>query len=179
VLQPLVVHIEDMSVLPLSTLSRAPPAHCVPAHYELAPEFQAELHCHIAALQTPMSPGTPVPPAIVPVVMDVVDPDLKVGLGLTPKATGLGLITPPQLVRQRSRISPTSSSPLVPKRILRVNPSQLFHNQGTGQTATIPGLNEAFKSSLTINLIGLDGTRNHIGLDGSLHMGRLPEACTT
>lgn len=149
-LQPLLMQIEDRSVLPLGTLSVTPPPHCVPAQFELAREFEPELHCRIAELQrqtptppgrhvsfriaelqrqTPTPPGRqvsavivgrPVSPAIVP-AKTVVDPDLNIGLGLGLTATTPGL-PPIKLVRQkRSRNLLLSASPLVPT----VDPSVL------------------------------------------------------
>jgi len=108
-LLPLFVQIEDMSVLPLESLSVAPPAHCVPANLKLATEFQPELHCRIAELlrQTSTSQGATELPGV--------DLDLKIGLGLTPLGEDAHL-PPPQLVHQVSRNSPLSSSPLVPRR---------------------------------------------------------------
>jgi len=112
-LLPLFVKVDDLSVLPLCTMSKTPPAHCVPANLTMANEFQPELHCRIAELGR--SPATSLGgPAASDLRIDVTDADLKVGLGLTVKT--LGDSTVPVLVHQRSPSTPLNSSPLAPRR---------------------------------------------------------------
>ena len=112
-LLPLFVKVDDLSVLPLCTMSMAPPAHCVPANLSMATEFQPELHCRIAELRR--SPATSYGgPAVSDLItaMDVAESDLKIGLGLTVQTPGDKTL---RLVSQRSPNSPISSSPLAPR----------------------------------------------------------------
>jgi len=77
-LLPLFVQVEDLSVLPLGTISSAPPAHCVPADLVMTMEFQPELHCRIAELDRALEVVERLMPA-----QSLTDPDLKLGLGFT------------------------------------------------------------------------------------------------
>jgi len=114
-LLPLFMKVDDMSVLPLCTMSSAPPAHCVPANLTMAMEFQPELHCRIAELrQSPAESHAGPAVSDLMTAMDVTDSDLKVGLGLTVQ-TPSDLVTQSVLVYQRSSSTPLSSSPLAPR----------------------------------------------------------------
>jgi len=112
-LVPFFVLVDDLSVLPLCTLSLAPPAHCVPANLTMAMEFQPELHCRIAELPREPATSHDEPAASDPIP----DSDLKVGLGLTVRTPGDLLdLTPAVLVYQWSPTTPLSSSPLASSR---------------------------------------------------------------
>jgi len=117
-LLPLFMPVEDMSVLPLCTISAAPPAHCVPANLTMAMEFQPELHCRIAdALRLLPATSHGGPAAEMFALDDHADLDLKVGSGLTVQTPGdLTFLSHPKLVHKRSPTTPVSSSPLAPRR---------------------------------------------------------------
>jgi len=114
-LLPFFVQIDDMSVLPLHTLSSAPPAHCVPANLTMAMEFQPELHCRIAELRLP--PATPHGGLATSELMSTMSfADSDVGWGLTARTRNKSTLDPPVLVHQRSPTTPVRTSPLVPRR---------------------------------------------------------------
>ena len=109
---PFFVHIDDMSVLPVQTLSLGPPAHLVPADLTPAIEFEPELHCCIVnvGLSAVQSHDRQAMYTSAPSL-----PDPGVGLGLTAtlsKSDDNYL----ELVHQLSPISPIISSPLVPRK---------------------------------------------------------------